>query len=92
MIFPNLINNCQRVEFWATVVHNYSTFWTGIKSEPYQVDTLGGNMVKFTIRLGYCDEKENVFVQFRQVLKGNLYSRWLSVTATIEQCNNLAQS
>ena len=29
--------DCRRVEFWATVVRNYSTFWTGIKSQPYQV-------------------------------------------------------
>ena len=39
--------DCRRVEFWATVVRNYSTFWTGIKSQPYQVDddTPGGGEV-----------------------------------------------
>ena len=41
--FYNLTNH-QRVEFWATVVHNYSTFWTGIKSEPYQVDKQRGEV------------------------------------------------
>ena len=38
---------CRRVEFWATVVRNYSTFWTGIKSQPYQVDAAGGEATDF---------------------------------------------
>ena len=38
---------CRRVEFWATVVRNFSIFWTGIKSQPYQVDAAGGEAADF---------------------------------------------
>ena len=38
---------CRRVEFWATVVRNYSTFWTGIKSQPHQVDAAGGEAADY---------------------------------------------